>query len=428
MKRTFFILFTVLLLSCNLIAKNKIYRIIIDSGIGPATAEYIQLSINKAEEDQATALIIQLNTPGGLLDATRDIVQYIMDSKIPVIVYIAPGGSRAGSAGVFITLSAHIAVMAPGTNIGAAHPVGVGGTTDTSSVMNDKITNDAAAFIRTIAQKRNRNQIWAERTVRESIAATENEAYDSLAIDFICPDYDSLLKAIDGKKVETKSGIITINSKDAKIIDYEQSWRIKLLAFLSDPNIAYIFLMLGIYGIFFELYNPGSIFPGVIGGISIIIAAYSLQMLPINYAGLGLILLSIILFLIEIKVVSYGLLTIGGIISFILGSIMLIDSETEYQFVEISMSLIITATILTALFFLIIITLGIKAQAKKRVSGREGLMGASGLALSDIAPEEKGSVKIHGEIWSAVAEEKIKKGDEIIVTSIENLKLKVKRK
>lgn len=428
MKKIFIILILSFLFSTTLPAKPKIYKIVINSGIGPATTEYIKTAIDVAEDNNAEALIIQLNTPGGLLEATREIVQHIMHSKVPIVVYVAPSGARAGSAGVFITLSAHFAIMAPGTNIGAAHPVGIGGMTDTSAIMTDKITNDAAAFIRTIAQKRNRNQYWAEKTVRESIAATENEAYDSLAIDFICPDYDSLLKAIDSMKVETERGTVTINSKNAEIIFYDQSWRIKLLALISDPNIAYILLMLGIYGIFFELYNPGSIFPGVIGSISIILAAYSLQMLPINYAGLGLILLAIILFLIEIKVTSYGLLTLGGIISLLLGSIMLIDAESEIEFVEISMSLIITITILTALFFVVIIGLGLRAQTKKKVSGREGLLGETGTAMTDFQVGGKGSVKIHGEIWTAVAEEEIKQGETIFVAAIDNLKLKVRKK
>ena len=317
--------------------------------------------------------------------------------------------------------------MAPGTNIGAAHPVGMGGQSDTNSVMTDKVTNDASAFIRTIAQKRNRNVGWAEMTVRESISATENEALDSNAINYICPNYDSLLTAINGDIVETSSGEIVLNTNNVEIEHLEKGWRIKILSLISDPNIAYIFLLLGIYGIFFELYSPGSIFPGVIGGISIIIAAYSLQMLPINYAGLGLILLAIILFLIEIKVTSYGLLSVGGAVSFLLGSIMLIDNETGLEFVEISMSLIITASILTALFFIVLITLGLKAQTKKRVTGKDSLLGEVGEAKSEIRPDKKGKIKIHGELWTAASDDEINVGDEVIVTELKRLKLKVKK-
>jgi len=380
------------------------------------------------EKENAELLIIILNTPGGLLESTRDIVEYLLAADVPVVVYVSPGGARAGSAGVFITLAANIAVMAPGTNIGAAHPVGMGGGSDSSEVMTEKITNDASAFMRTIAQKRKRNVEWAERTVRESISATENEALDSGAIDFICQDIDSLLKAINGMIVEISSGTYTINTNKTKMDIYEQSWRIKLLGLISDPNIAYILMLIGIYGIFFELYNPGSIFPGVIGGISIILAGYSLQMLPINIAGVALIILAIILFLIEIKVASYGLLSIGGVISFLLGSIMLIDTETELEFVSISMSLIITATIVTALFFIFIAALGIKAQTRKKASGKEAMIGETGVAIEDIARNTRGRIKAHGEIWSAMAEEDIKKDNEVEITGLQKLILTVKPK
>lgn len=412
----------------SLPAKNKIILIDVKSGIGPATAEYIQSSINFAEENKAEALIIRLNTPGGLLEATRGIVQDLLSSDVPVIVYVAPAGARAGSAGVFITLAANIAVMAPGTNIGAAHPVGLGGESDSNQAMTDKITNDASAFMRTIAKKRNRNVVWAEMTVRESISATENEALDSGAIDFICPDIDSLLTAVNGMSVELPSGTFTLNTNNTEVEKYEQSWRIKILGIISDPNIAYILLMLGIYGIFFELYNPGSIFPGVIGGISIILAAYSLQMLPINYAGLALILLAVVLFLLEIKVPSYGLLTIGGVVSILLGSLMLIEPASELEFVSISMSLIITIVILTTLFFVFIAALGLKAQTRKGASGKEAMIGEGGIALSNFSSSEKGKVKVHGEIWAAVSGENISEGQEIIVQAVKYMVLSVKAK
>lgn len=411
-----------------LFAKNKIILIDIKSGIGPATAEYIHSAIKYSEEQQAQALIIRLNTPGGLLESTRDIVSNLLSADVPVVVYVAPAGARAGSAGVFITLAANVAVMAPGTNIGAAHPVGLGGQSDTNSAMTDKITNDASAFMRTIAKKRSRNVEWAELTVRKSISATENEALDSGAIDFICPNIDSLLTAINGLTVELQSTTFTINTNNSEIENYEQSWRMKLLALISDPNIAYLLLMLGIYGIFFELYNPGSIFPGVIGGISIILAAYSLQMMPVNYAGLALILLAVVLFLLEIKVPSYGMLTIGGVISILLGSLMLIEPESELEFVSISMNLIITVVILTALFFIFIAALGIKAQSKKDASGKEGLINETGVSLSDFDEKNKGKVRVHGEIWNATSEDNIKEGDEIIVNAVKNMVLTVKRK
>ncbi len=426
MKKILVLLSLAIALTASLRAENRVLTIKVDGGIGPAVAEYMKSGIEYAEENAYEAAIILLDTPGGLLEATRDIVKTIFASSVPVIVYVSPSGSRAGSAGVFITLSANIAAMAPGTNIGAAHPVGIGGGMDTSGVMNDKVENDAAAFVRSIAQKRNRNEDWAEKTVRQSIAQSENEAYENGAIDIIASTLDSLLKAADGMKVETKSGEVVLKTADAEVKEFDKDWRITILELISDPNIAYIFMLIGIYGIFFELYNPGAIFPGVIGGISIIIAAYSLQMLPINYSGLALIVLAIILFIIEIKVTSYGLLTIGGLISFLLGSIMLIDAR--FQFESISMSLIITAAIVTALFFVVLAYLGLRAQTRKKFSGGEGLTGEEGIALSEIKPGEKGRVKAHGEIWKAISDEEIAEGAEVEIVEIKNLTLKVKSK
>lgn len=424
MKNIFLIIAAFLLQINTGLAKGQVVMIDVDGGIGPATAAYIKSGVEYTRENKANALIIQLNTPGGLLESTRDIVSAILESPVPVIVYVAPGGSRAGSAGVFITLAANIAVMAPGTNIGAAHPVGLGGESDSASVMTDKVTNDASAFMRTIAQKRDRNVEWAELTVRESISATENEALEAGAIDMIESDVDSLLVRIDGMTIETAIGEVTLKTANAKIFMLEKNWREEILGILSDPNIAYVFMMLAIYGILFELYNPGAIFPGVIGGISAIIAAYSLQMLPVNLAGLGLILLAIILFIVEIKVTSYGMLTIGGIVALLLGSVMLIDSP--FEFMEVSLSVIIPAVLVTVVFFLAIITLGIKAQTRKREGGTEGLRGETGKAIEDIAPGARGNVRVHGEIWKAESKVKINAGSEIIVDSVDKFVLIVK--
>ena len=417
-----FLLFAVLI-TAN--AKSRVLLIKVESGIGPATASFIQSSIEKAEETGAEALIIQLNTPGGLLDATRDIVKDILSAKVPVIVYVAPGGSRAGSAGVFITLSANIAVMAPGTNIGAAHPVDVGGRSDTTSVMTDKITNDASAFIRSIAQKRDRNIVWAERSVRESISSTENEALKEGVIDYICPSIDSLLRAVDADLAVTSSGTVTLRTASAEVEKQEMNWKEEFLSILTNPNIAYILMLIGIYGIFFELYNPGSILPGVVGGICIILAGYSLQFLPINYAGVSLIFLAVIMFLLEIKVTSYGILAIGGVVSFLLGSLLLIDSP--FEFLQISMSSIITGTVLTSLFFIFIVALGLKAQKRKQALGKEAMIGQKGVAITDISTNTKGNVKVMGEIWKAESNDEISKGDEIIVTEVKSLLLMVKK-
>lgn len=404
---------------------SKVMVIEVETGIGPAVAAYIETAIEEAEESNAAALVIRLNTPGGLLDATREIVTSIMASKVPVAVYVAPGGSRAGSAGVFITMAAHIAAMAPGTNIGAAHPVGVDGSSDSASVMTDKVTNDAAAFIRSITNERGRNAEWAELTVRESIASTEREAYEAGAIDFISSSLDSLLIQMHGKVVNLDGNETAINTADVEIERREMNWRESLLAMISNPNIAYLLMIIGFYGIMMEVYAPGSIFPGVIGGISILLAAYSLQMLPINTVGLGLIILAFILFMIEIFVQSYGILSLGGAVSLLLGSIMLIDSPLE--FMEISMSLILTVSITTAIIFLLIIGIGVRSQFIKKSSGNDALIGKIGIARSDIRPGVPGNVHVYGEIWKATSHEEIKTGDKVVVVNMDNFNLEVKK-
>jgi membrane-bound serine protease (ClpP class) len=410
-------------------ADNFVYVIKVEGTINPATAEYISSSIKKATEEGAECLVIELDTPGGLLESTRSIVKSILSAEIPVVVFVYPSGARAGSAGVFITLSAHIAVMAPGTNIGAAHPVGIGGMGDTSKVMEQKITNDAAAFVRTIAEKRNRNVKWAERAVRESISSTETEALKDSVIDLIAKDLKDLLDKIDGRKVKINSEEKILRTKDAKVKFVEMNWREKLLALISDPNIAYILLLLGIYGILFELYNPGAIFPGVIGAICLILAFYSLQALPINYAGLALIVLGIILLLLEIKIVSHGLLTIGGAISLLLGSVMLINSP--FELMQISLTVIITAVALTVLFFLFAIGMALKAQRRKPTTGKEALVGERGIALTKFKPASNGwatgQVRVHGEIWKAISQDAINPNEEIVVRGVEGLTLKVEK-
>jgi membrane-bound serine protease (ClpP class) len=372
----------------------------------------------------AECLIIKLNTPGGLLKSTRVIVTDLLNSNVPIIVYVAPGGAQAASAGVFITLAAHIAAMAPGTNIGAAHPVALQGQQD--SIMNEKATNDAAAFIRTISEKRSRNIKWAEDAVRKSFSITETEALKEKVVDMIAFSAQDLLEKIDGKEVTTQSGNKILNTRNAEIVNIEMNFQQKILDLLSDPNIAYILFMIGLYGIMFELYNPGTIFPGVVGAISIILAFYSMHTLPINYAGLALIILAVILFIAEIKVISHGLLTIGGIISLILGSIMLIDTESTLEVIEISWQVILVTVIFTTAFFLFAIGFGIKAQLRKPTTGIEGLIGEVGEALSDLSPE--GQVRVHGELWNAESlDGPIVTRTKIKVTGIENLKLKVRK-
>jgi membrane-bound serine protease (ClpP class) len=394
----------------------------IDGVINPAAAAFIERGIESAREKNAECLIIQMDTPGGLLKSTRVIVSSFLESKIPIVVYVSPGGAQAGSAGVFITMAAHIAAMAPGTNIGAAHPVEMEGKMD--SVMSEKVTNDAAAFIRTIAEKRNRNLKWAENAVRKSQAITETEALDINVIDLIAKNLDSLLSQIDGRQVETVDGIVTLHTKGARIEQMEMGWAEKLLDVLSNPNIALILFQLGTIGLILELYNPGSIFPGIVGVISLVLAFYSMHTLPINYAGLALIVFGIILFLLEIKIISHGMLAIGGAVSTFLGSIMLIRTSSVLEFVEISWSVIFTSVIITTIFFVFILGLGIKAQRRKPTTGIEGLTGESGDVIEMLKPE--GVVRVHGEFWNAESlSGTIEKGSRIRVVKINGLKLLV---
>ncbi len=406
-------------------SQNNIHVIKIEDAITPAISAYIKSEIEIAEDSYAECLVIELDTPGGLLESTRSIIKSIFESRVPVIIYVSPSGSRAGSAGVFITMAAHIAVMAPGTNIGAAHPVNLGGqaVADSSNPMNDKILNDTVAFIKTIAEKRERNKKWAESAVRESVSITENEALELNVIDYIAPSLDSLLTIIDGAEVEIESDSVTLNTKNVKIVYREMGWRLKFLSVLANPNIAYILMLLGIYGLFFELYNPGSLVPGIIGGICIILAFFAMQTLPVNYAGLALIFFSIILFLLEIKVQSFGMLTIGGVISFTIGSIMLFKSPIF----SISLSVIVSAVTVTALFFIVAISLGLAAQRRKPATGREGLIGETGTAESDFEKDGSGNVLVMGELWKAKSREDLKKGDRVRVILVENMVLEVEK-
>jgi membrane-bound serine protease (ClpP class) len=394
----------------------------VDGTINPVATEFIHRGIEKASQEKAVCLIIHLNTPGGLLKSTRVIVSDMLQSPVPVVVFVSPGGAHAGSAGVFITLAAHIAAMAPGTNIGAAHPVDLQGQRD--SIMNEKATNDAAAFIRTIAEKRKRNWQWAEEAVRKSLSITENEAIEKKVIDLIAKDADDLLNQIDGKTLDVNSAVKTIHSKGARVVTIEMGFAERILDTLSDPNIAYILLLLGMYGMLFELYNPGSILPGMIGFICLILAFYTMHTLPINYAGLALIIFAIILFLLEIKITSHGVLTLGGVISLLLGSIMLIRTDSTLEFVRISWSVILSSVAITVLFFLFVIGVGLRALRLKPVTGMEGLIGEIGESLETLDP--MGTVWVHGERWRAESvTRKINKGEKVRVAEINNLKLKV---
>ena len=422
MKKYFYIF--ILLFSFTANAQSQIYILSIDGTINPAASDYIVMGISKANEENAECIIVKLNTPGGLLKSTRVIVSEFLSSQVPVIVYVTPGGAQAASAGVFITMAANIAVMAPGTNIGAAHPVSTQGQMD--STMSEKVTNDAAAFIRTISEKRKRNIKWAEEAVRESVSITENEAVKKNVVNLIAKNIPDLLEKINGEKVETAGGEKILNTENVKIVNYDMNFSQKLLNVLSDPNISYILFMLGLYGLLFEIFSPGAIFPGVIGGICIILAFYAMHTLPINYAGLALIIFAVILFILEIKIVSHGILMIGGVISLILGSIMLIDVKSMWGVLTISWEAITMMVVITILFFFVIVGLGIRAQRKKPSTGEEGIVGELGKAISDLNPN--GLVRVHGEIWDAeTSDEKIETGSRIVVEQVNKLKLKVKK-
>ncbi len=393
----------------------------INGVINPVAAKFITESIDQSEEDGAQCLIIQMDTPGGLMDSMRDIVKKMLSARVPVVIYVAPSGARAASAGVFITMASHIAAMAPSTNIGAAHPVTLGSEQKENKAMMEKVVNDAVAQIKGIAKKRGRNVEWAEEAVRKSVSITEEEALKLKVIDLVATDLDSLMAKIDGRTVEVDSEEKVLVTKGVSINRREMGWRYRFLDIISNPTIAYIMLMLGIYGIFFELSNPGAILPGVLGAIFLILAFFALQMIPINYAGLALILLGIILFIAEVKITSYGMLSVGGAVCMLLGSIMLAENLPEYM--KISKGVIIPAVLVSAGFFFFAVTMAIRARSKKPTTGVEGLIGEVGLSESVLNPE--GTVSIHGELWRAECDDWIEKGERIKVISVENLKLKV---
>ena len=417
------LLLSLLLTLPSFVRAQEVRAITIDGPITPASAAFVDRTISEAADADAHAFLIRLNTPGGLLQSTRSIVSAILEAPIPVIVYVAPSGSQAGSAGTFITLAGHVAAMAPGTNIGAAHPVGMQGQ-QIDSVMNEKATNDAAAFIRAIAKWRNRNFEVAEMAVRQSISLSDSEAFAQNVIDIIARNDESLLEAVDGRSIETSAGMVMLRTRGASIREIEPSWVESFLAVLSDPNIAYILFLLGLYGLMFELYNPGSILPGVVGGISLILALYALQTLPVSYAGIALILFAVILYLLEIKVTSHGILSIGGTLALLIGSAMLITPSSELELVEISWSVILFAVALTAFFFIVVIGLGLRAQRAKVTTGKEGLVGEIGTVVTKLDP--RGSVSVHGELWTAQSVTgTIRKGSRVRVVAITKLTLTV---
>jgi membrane-bound serine protease (ClpP class) len=417
-------LFLIGILPCFASAAERIVNVItIDGTINPGVADYVTKSIERASKDDAECLVIEMDTPGGLDLSMRSIIKEIMNSKVPIVVYVTPSGARAASAGVLIAIASHIAAMSPGTNIGAAHPVTIGGE-KIGKEMSDKMTNDAAAYIESIALKRNRNADWAIKAVRKSVSITEQEALRLKVIDLISPSLEKLLEEIDGKTVVTPDGEKVLRTKDATIKRAKMGIRSRILDTISNPNIAYILMMIGLVGLYFELSNPGAILPGVLGGICLILAFFAFQTLSVNYAGILLILLAVIFFIAEIKVQSFGLLAVGGIISLLLGSMMLFESPNPE--LRLSWKVLIPTVALASSFFLVTAGLAFKAYRKKPATGSEGLIGMEGIAETDITPD--GKVFVHGENWNASSDEMIARGAKVIVLEVKGLTLKVRKK
>jgi len=400
-------------------AAAQVYVIKLSDTISPGIADFVEKGIEQASREKAACLVIELDTPGGLVESMRDIVMAIYASDVPVVVYVSPSGARAASAGVMITMAADIAAMAPGTNIGAAHPVGTGGK-EIEGAMSDKITNDMVAQAMSIAEKRGRNAEWAEKAVRESVSITENEALKENVIDLVAKDREDLFNQINGREVKDK-GVLKLDSVQVTII--EESLRTKILKTISDPNIAYILMMIGLAGLYFELSHPGAIFPGVIGGIAIILAFFAFQTLPVNYAGILLILLAIIFFIMEMKITSYGLLSIAGVVSLALGSLMLFDSDSPG--LRLSWRVLLPTLTIISGFFIAVAGLVFKSQISRPRTGDTGLVGETGVVKKTLSPE--GKVFVHGELWNAMSADTIEEGTKVRVVNVANLVLEVER-
>ena len=419
--------FTILSLPLNASSNEGHINVIkVDSIINPIIADFISKSLETSVEEGAKALVIELDTPGGLDLSMRSIVKDILNSPIPVIVYVHPSGARAASAGVMITMAAHVAAMTPGTNTGAAHPVnlGGGGQEKPDETMMKKVENDAVAYIRGIADKKGRNADWAEKAVRDSVSITAEEAETLNVIDIVAPTLEKLLEEIEGEEVEVGEETVKLELKDLEQRTIEMDLRHRILNTISNPNIAYILMMLGFLGLYLELSNPGLILPGVVGSVSLILAFVAFQTLPINYAGVLLVVLGVILLFMEIMIVSYGLLTIGGIACITFGSLMLF--ETTAPFMKVSLSVIFPTVAAISAVFIFVITFAIKAQAGKVVTGEEGLIGLTGKATESI--DKRGKVFIHGELWTAESEDPIQKDETVEVVAVKDMTLKVRKK
>ncbi len=401
-----------------------VLKITVDAAIHPVTSQYIRGAIDRADKENASLLIMTLNTPGGLDTSMREIIEKILSAKTPVAAYVSPSGARSASAGFFIGVACDLFIMAPGTNTGAAHPVGISVTGQSmDKTMEDKVTNDAASYIKTLAEKRGRNIKMAEDAVRKSLSYTEKEALEGGLVDLIAKNEQDIIDAFDQKTIRRFKGETQVlHLKNEPVVDVPMSSRQKFLLTISNPNLAYILLMLGLLGLYFEFANPGAILPGVLGGISLLLAIFAFQILPINYVGLILILLAIGMFVLEVKVHSYGVLSIGGITAMVIGSMMLVKAPIPE--LKPSLKIIIPVALGISLILIFLVTLVIRAHMRKATTGKEGLIGEIGAALTDLAPE--GRVFVHGEYWQAEADAPVPKGSPIkVIQVLTHLKLRV---
>lgn len=401
--------------------QGRIRAVVIHAPITPVIAQFLHRNLEEAARQKDRLLLIELDTPGGLDTAMREIVKDIFASPVPVVVYVAPSGARAASAGAIITLAADISAMAPGTNIGAAHPVSLNEKPD--KTMEEKVVNDAAAYVEGIAHKRGRNEDLARRMVSESLSLSAEKAREDRVIDLIARDRTDLLLQLEGRHVVRNGKAQVLHLAGVELVVAEMHGVERVLNTITNPNVAYVLMMLGMLGLFFELSNPGVILPGVIGGISLILAFFAFQALPVNYAGVLLILLALLLFIAEIKIVSHGMLTIGGVIAMVLGSLLLFESPEPYQ--RVSWSVIAVTVLAVAGFFIFAVTKALRVHHRRPVTGREGLIGQEGRADSGITPE--GKVFVNGEYWDAWSEEPIAAGNKVVVEAVEGMRLKVKK-